>query len=118
MLLFPIGTRDCSEAIAEAEMGRCSRPALILAASLTALFTIAAASGAALAQSGAQATGPQPGASQAPPGSGSAPASGTGSAPSDGQPAAGGDRQGSAGGEGDQAVPGCPARTNKLDLIV
>lgn len=118
MLVSPIGTEDGSEALAEAEMGRFAHPALGATVGLMALCAVAVTTGSAFAQSGTPAAAPLPGGTQAAPEAGSAPTGGAGSGQSDGQPAAGADRQGSAGAEDGRPVPGCPARRNKLDLIV
>lgn len=99
-------------------MGRFARPALGGLAGLMALGGVVVAADRASAQSGPPAASAVPGAPLAGPGSGSAPAAGTAPGQADGQPAAGTDRQGSAGPEDGQPVPGCPARRNKLELIV
>ena len=118
MLVFPIGTEGGSEALAEAEMGRFARPALGITAGLLALCAAAAATGPASAQASPPAAGALSGGPPVAPGSGPVPAPGSGAGQTDGQPAAGADRQGSAGTEDGQPVPGCPARRNKLELIV
>lgn len=113
MLGTLVGAAGGLDAQPETIMGRFAHAALGALAGLA----VAAATGAAQAQSGSPGAAPPPGSSQAAPAAGSGSDGGADPAQSGGQPA-GVDRQGAAEPEADRPVPGCPARNNKLDLIV